>query len=171
MTERGEVQEWLNWTVSKTVVAAMSPRVRIPPSPPKRYTGIMQDSIFTKIIKGEIPSHKVYEDEKTYAFLDIHPVQEGMVLVVPKVQVAQFMDLEDEDYIALWHTVKKVAQRLHEVYPTKRRIGVQVEGLDVDHVHVKLFPIDTGHEFRAVVDPDADPDHAALAEVARKLVF
>lgn len=131
----------------------------------------MQDSIFTKIIKGEIPSHKVYEDDKTYAFLDIHPVQEGMVLVVPKVQVAEFMDLDDEDYIALWQTVKKVARRLQEMYPNKRRIAVQVEGLDVDHVHVKLFPIDTGDEFRAVADPHAEPDHAALAELAKKLAF
>ena len=131
----------------------------------------MQDSIFTKIIKGEIPSHKVYEDDKTYAFLDIHPVQEGMVLVVPKVQVAEFMDLGDEDYIALWQTVKKVARRLQEMYPNKRRIAVQVEGLDVDHVHVKLFPIDTGDEFRAVADPHAEPDHAALAELAKRLAF
>lgn len=131
----------------------------------------MQDSIFTKIIKGEIPSHKVYEDDKTYAFLDIHPVQEGMVLVVPKVQVAEFMDLDDEDYMALWQTVKKVARRLQEMYPNKRRIGLQVEGLDVDHVHVKLFPIDTGDEFRAVADPNAEPDHAALAELAKKLAF
>lgn len=131
----------------------------------------MQDSIFTKIIKGEVPSHKVYEDNKTYAFLDIHPVQEGMVLVVPKVQVAEFMDLDDEDYIALWQTVKKVARRLQEMYPNKRRIAVQVEGLDVDHVHVKLFPIDTGDEFRAVADPTTEPDHAALSALAKKLAF
>jgi len=131
----------------------------------------MQDSIFMKIIKGEIPSHKVYEDAKTYAFLDIHPVQEGMTLVVPKVQVAEFTDLADEDYIALWQAVKKVARRLHEMYPNKRRIGVQVEGLDVDHVHVKLFPIDTGAEFRKEPDMNAEPDHMALAELARKLAF
>jgi histidine triad (HIT) family protein len=131
----------------------------------------MEDSIFTKIIKGEIPSHKVYEDDRTYAFLDIHPVQEGMVLVVPKAQIVQFMDLGDEDYAALWQAVKKVAQRLREVYPNKRRIGVQVEGLDVDHVHVKLFPIDTGEEFRAVADPHAEPDHTALAQLANKLAF
>lgn len=131
----------------------------------------MQDSIFTKIIKREIPSHKVYEDDKTYAFLDIHPVQEGMVLVVPKVQVAEFMDLDDEDYAALWQTVKKVARRLQEMYPNKRRIGVQVEGLDIDHVHVKLFPINTGDEFRAAPDANAEPDHAALAALAQKLAF
>lgn len=131
----------------------------------------MEDSIFTKIIKGEIPSHKVYEDDKTLAFLDIHPVQEGMVLVVPKVQVAEFTDLSGEDYVALWQTVKKVAQRLREMYPSKRRIGVQIEGLDVDHVHVKLFPIDTGEEFRKEADMDVEPDHAALAEIAKKLAF
>ena len=131
----------------------------------------MQDSIFTRIIKGEIPSHKVYEDEKTYAFLDIHPVQQGMTLVVPKTQVAQFTELDNDDYVALWQAVKKVAQRLHEMYPDKRRIGVQVEGLDVDHVHVKLFPIDTGAEFRKEPDMVTEPDHAALAELAKKLAF
>lgn len=131
----------------------------------------MQDSIFTKIVKGEIPSHKIYEDDKTFAFLDIYPVQPGMVLVVSKAQVAEFMDLDEEDYIALWRTVKKVAKRLHEAFPSKLRIGVQVEGLDVPHVHVKLFPINTGSEFRAVPNMEAEPDHAELARLAKELAF
>ena len=131
----------------------------------------MTDSIFTKIIKGEIPCHKVYEDDRTFVFLDIHPVQPGMMLVVPKVQVEDFMDLPEEDYLALWQTVKKSAKRLRAVYPEKKRIGVQVEGLDVPHVHVKLFPIDSGEEFRSPPDMNKEPDHPALAELAAKLAF
>jgi histidine triad (HIT) family protein len=131
----------------------------------------MTDSIFTKIIKGEIPAYKVYEDDKTLAFLDIHPVQPGMTLVVSKTQAATFMDLSDEDYRALWQTVKRVAKRLHEAYPGKKRIGLQVEGLDVPHVHVKLFPINTGQEFRTAPDLTAEPDHKALAALAEKLAF
>ena len=129
----------------------------------------MQDSIFTRIIKGEIPCHKVYEDEKTIAFLDIHPVQPGMTLVVSKAQVAHFEDLDDTSYQALWSTVKKVAHRLRTVFPEKKKIAVQVEGLDVDHAHVKLFPIDTADEFRALADETVEPDHDVLAALAARL--
>ena len=73
---------------------------------------IMQDSIFTKIIKGEIPCHKIYEDDKTFAFLDIHPIQPGQILVVPKKQIADFYDLDNEDYVAFFGTVKKIAKKL-----------------------------------------------------------
>jgi histidine triad (HIT) family protein len=131
----------------------------------------MADSVFTKIINGEIPSYKIYEDEKTFAFLDIHPIQPGQVLVVTKNPAEVVWDLPDEDYAALWDTVKKVAARIRETFPSKKRIGVMVEGLDVPHVHVKLFPIDSGDEFRSVPDMSADPDHAALAEMAQKLAF
>ena len=129
----------------------------------------MQDSIFTGIIKGEIPCHKVYEDDKTLAFLDIHPVQPGMTLVITKTQTPSFLDLSDEDYHALWDTVRKVAQKLHEVFPAKAKIGIQVEGLDVPHVHVKLIPIDSGEEFRAKPDFESEPDHPALATLAKRL--
>lgn len=130
----------------------------------------MADSVFTKIIKGEIPSHKVYEDEKTLAFMDIHPVQPGMVLVVPKIQVGHFFELNSNDYHALWDTVKKVAIKMKQSFPDKERIGIQVEGLDEgNHVHVKLIPVNSGDEFRNHPDFDAEPDHDALAQMAEKL--
>src|ERR1041385_8079567 len=92
----------------------------------------MADSIFTKIIKGEVPSHKIYEDNKTYAFLDIHPKTPGHTLVVPKKQIDQFQDLPDEDYTALMQTVKRVAKRLKEVLGADR-VGLEVIGVDVPH--------------------------------------
>lgn len=131
----------------------------------------MSDSIFTRIIKGEIPCHKVYEDEHTIAFLDIHPIQPGQVLVVPKLQIADFYDLPDSEYEAFFATVKKVAQKLREQFPAKKRIGVMIEGLDVDHAHAKLFPIDTGAEYRYEPDMAIEPGHPALAVIAQTLRF
>ncbi len=131
----------------------------------------MQDSIFTKIIKGEIPCHKIYEDQHTIAFLDIHPVQEGMTVVAPKIQIDNFEDLDEEYYTALWSTVHKVAKRMHAVYADAKKIAVQVEGLDVPHAHVKLFTANTASDLRKEADPDLEPDHPALAEVAQKLAF
>ena len=135
------------------------------------YNVGMKDSIFTKIIKGEIPCHKVYEDDRTFAFMDIHPIQPGHVLVISKTQVSNFFELEGDDYSALFATVKKVALKLKEQFPTKRRIGVMIEGLEVDHVHVKVFPVDTPDQYRAHPDLDAEPDHAALADMAKRLAF
>lgn len=129
------------------------------------------DSIFTRIVKGEIPCHKVYEDEATLAFLDIHPVQPGMVLVITKREVEDLLQLEPDELRAWSSTIQKVARRLKEVFPDKKRICVQIEGLDVPHVHAKLFPIDSGAEFRAEPDMSSEPDHAALAELAKKLSF
>lgn len=128
------------------------------------------DSVFTKIIKGEIPSHKIYEDDKTFAFLDIHPKTNGHVLVVPKRQVDEFQDLPDDDYIALMQTVKKVARRLKEVYPDKR-IGLKVFGLDVPHVHIHVFPFGSIEEYLNTPDMSAEPDNQKLAEIAQKLAF
>lgn len=132
----------------------------------------MEDSIFTKIIKGEIPCHKIYEDENTFVLLDIHPIQPGQVLVVPKKQVGFIWDLDSADYQALMATVQKVGLRLREAFPEKARIGVMVEGLDVgDHAHIKVFPFDNDQEFRTHPDQQADPDHTELAKIAEKLAF
>lgn len=130
----------------------------------------MPDSIFTKIIRGEIPCEKVYEDDKTLAFLDIHPVQPGHTLVIPKKQVEFVWDLDDEGYRALTDTAKKVARRLKEVLGTPY-IGEQIVGVDVPHAHIHVIPFSTKEEFRNQPDMDAEPDHAALAEMARKLAF
>jgi len=130
----------------------------------------MDDSLFTKIIKGEIPAHKIYEDEKTFAFLDIHPIQEGHVLVVPKVQVEFIWDLEAEDYQALMDTVQKVGRRLREVIEAEY-VGVEVIGVDVPHAHVHVVPFTTMSELRAGSDMSGEPDHEALAKIAEKIKF
>lgn len=129
-------------------------------------------SVFTKIINGELPSHNVYEDNATYAFMDIHPIQPGHVLVVPKKQVDFMWDLDDETYQAVMNTVKKVAGRLKEVFPEQKRIGVHIEGFGVsDHAHVNVFPFSSSDEFRRHVDIEAEPDHETLKAIADKLRF
>lgn len=130
----------------------------------------MEDSIFTKIVKGEIPSHKVYEDALTMAFLDIHPVQPGHTLVIPKKQVEFVWDLPEEDYQAVMSTVYRVAQRLRDILGV-HYVGEVIEGVEVPHAHVKLIPFNAITEFKNVPDITVDPDHESLAEIANKLAF
>jgi histidine triad (HIT) family protein len=130
----------------------------------------MQDSIFTKIVKGEIPSYKIYEDDKTFAFLDIHPKQPGHTLVVPKKQVEFLWDLDDEDYRAVMAAAKKVALQIREVLGLPY-VGELVVGIEVPHAHVHVYPFSTMAESRVVADQSAEPDHAALAAMAKKLAF
>lgn len=129
----------------------------------------MSDTIFTKIINGELPSHKIYEDENTFVFLSIQPIQPGHTLVIPKKPVRFVWDLDDADYVALMATVKKVAQRIREVLNAPY-VGEQVVGVDVPHAHVHLVPFSRSEEFPK--EPLAgEPDHAQLAEIAKKLAF
>lgn len=130
----------------------------------------MQDSIFTKIVRGEIPCHKVYEDDLTLAFLDIHPKQPGHTLVIPKQQVEFVWDLNDELYAAVMATAKKVAQRLKDVLG-EPYVGEQIMGIDVPHAHVHVFPFADSAEFHTQPDLGTEPDHAALAEMAKRLAF
>lgn len=138
-----------------------------------RYATIegMEDSIFTKIIKGEIPCNKVYEDEKTLAFLDINPVAEGHTLVVSKSQVEFVWDLEDEDYQALTATVKKVAGRLKQVIG-KQYVGEVVIGVDVPHAHIHLIPFNQAKEMKRLFDTSGSSgDPVDLVILAEKLHF
>lgn len=100
------------------------------------------DSLFTKIIKGEIPSYKVAENEHFFAFLDIQPNAEGHTLVIPKKQVDKLFDLDDKTYQELFSFAKKVAAGIEKAVPCKR-VGLSVIGLEVPHVHVHLIPLNS----------------------------
>lgn len=126
-----------------------------------------EPSIFTKIIRGEIPSHKIYEDPKSFAFLDIHPIQPGHVLVVPKMQVDNIWDLPDEDYQALMGAVKHIAFSLQQ--KLEKRVGVQIVGIDVPHAHVSLIPFSNADEYKAEQDMNTEPNHDELAKIAEQL--
>jgi len=96
-------------------------------------------TVFTKIIKGELPSYKIYEDDKTYAFLDIEPETPGHTLVVPKIEVDKIYDLPDDYYQAVMTTVKKLAKHFDDVLG--ERTMIKVVGTDVPHTHVHLLPV------------------------------
>ena len=97
-------------------------------------------TIFSKIIKGEIPSYKIAEDDRFFAFLDIHPLAKGHTLVIPKQEVDNLFDLDDETYKDLWLFAKKIARALDRSM-TCERVGVAVVGLEVPHAHIHLLPI------------------------------
>ena len=122
-------------------------------------------SIFSKIIAGEIPSYKIYEDDKTYAFLDINPESKGHTLVVPKVEVDKIYDLPDEDWNALWAAVKKVSAHMEEV--SGRRTLMKVIGTDVPHAHVHLMPMDESWEYGRTLSLTEDE----FKEIQEKLAF
>jgi len=97
-------------------------------------------SIFTKIINGDIPSYKVAEDDRYFAFLDINPIAKGHTLVIPKKEIDYIFDLDDDLLAGMNVFCKKVAKGIETVVPCKR-IGVAVLGLEVPHAHVHLIPI------------------------------
>lgn len=103
-------------------------------------------SIFTKIVRGEISSYKIAEDENFYAFLDINPLTKGHTLIVPKVEVNYIFDLDDETYAGIFAFTKKVSVAIKNSVDCVR-IGMIVYGLDVPHAHIHLIPVKgTGNE-------------------------
>ena len=100
------------------------------------------ETIFTKIIKGEIPSYKVAENDKFYSFLDISPLAKGHTLVVPKIQNDYIFDLDDTTLAEMMVFAKKVAKGIKTATGCKR-VGVAVLGMEVNHVHVHLIPLNS----------------------------
>jgi histidine triad (HIT) family protein len=123
-------------------------------------------SIFSKIIAGEIPSHKIAEDEQYYAFLDIFPVAKGHTLVIPKKEVDYIYDLDDETLAGLHVFAKKVAKAIEKAVPCQR-IGVAVVGLEVPHAHVHLIPINSMADMNFANKKKMSQEE--LAQIAEKI--
>ena len=125
-------------------------------------------TLFTKIIEGEIPCHKIAEDHKFIAFLDINPNAKGHTLCVPKDEVDKLFDLGEQDYLQLLQFSRNVAKALERTIPCNR-IGLSVIGLEVPHVHVHLIPINDMKDmsFQHKISMDQD-EMADLAEDIRK---
>ncbi|GAP72163.1 transcription elongation factor GreA [Candidatus Symbiothrix dinenymphae] len=121
-------------------------------------------SIFSKIVKGEVPSYKIVEDKFFYAFLDIHPVAKGHVLVVPKKEVDYIFDMDDKLLAEMFVFAKKVAKAMKKVLPCKK-IALSVIGLEVPHVHIHLIPInDEGDlDFKAPRKPFTPQELESIA--------
>ena len=121
-------------------------------------------SLFTRIVRGEIPCHKVAEDDRFLAFLDIAPLRMGHTLVIPKVEVDRFFDLPADVLADMLPFAQQVAQRIKAVVPCDR-VGLTVIGLEVPHAHLHLIPIDTMEDMdfgRPKLKPGPD-ELAALA--------
>jgi len=102
-------------------------------------------TIFSKIIAGEIPSYKIAENEKFFAFLDIFPLREGHVLVVPKTETDKFFDLTDEYLSEMLVFAKPIAKAIERSFHCNR-CGIEVIGLDVPHAHLHLIPINSAND-------------------------
>ena len=126
----------------------------------------MSESIFTKIIKGEIPSFKIAEDDNFIAFLDIMPLKRGHTLVVPKVQIDYIYDLPNKMLSDLMIFSKKVAKKIESKIDCKR-IGVAVIGLEVPHAHVHLIPINKMEDLN--FSNNLDLDKNSFKEVCNKI--
>ena len=124
-------------------------------------------SIFTRIINGEIPCHKVGEDARFFAFLDINPLREGHTLVIPKIEVDRFFDLPDDVLSGIMPFARSVAERIQRVVPCDR-IGVSVIGLEVPHAHVHLIPLDSMSDMD-FGRPKLHPSQEELAALAERI--
>lgn len=124
-------------------------------------------TLFTKIIKGEIPSFKVAEDDNYYAFLDIAPLKKGHTLVVPKIEDDYIFNLDDKTLSGLILFAKKVAIAQRKAIPCKR-IGVAVLGLEVPHVHIHLVPLDSEGDLN-FANPKLKLPDDEMADIAAKI--
>lgn len=124
-------------------------------------------TIFSRIIAGEIPAHKVAEDDRFLAFLDISPLREGHTLVIPKREVDYIFDLPDDELADLHTFAKRVAKAVRAAVPC-RRIGVAVIGLEVPHAHIHLIPMQTVSDMN-FANPKLSPSAGELAATADRI--
>lgn len=124
-------------------------------------------TIFSKIIAGDIPSYKIAEDDRYYAFLDIHPMAKGHTLVVPKQETDYIFDLDDAQLSGLILFAGKVAKAIEKAIPCKR-VGLMVIGLEVPHAHVHLIPIQKEGDM-SLSNPKLKLSESEFAEIAQKI--
>jgi len=126
-------------------------------------------SIFTKIIKREIPGHFVYEDDVCVVLMDKFPAVEGQTLVIPKKEIDYIFDLPKEEYLHLWEVAEKIARASDKAFEAKRTCIV-VEGFEVPHAHIRLYPVpETDKSLAEIIkNPSEEPDEV-LAEQATQL--
>ncbi|MBC7447306.1 MAG: HIT family protein [Hymenobacteraceae bacterium] len=124
-------------------------------------------TLFSRIVAGEIPAHKVAEDDRFLAFLDISPLREGHTLVIPKRETDWIFDLPDEELAALHVFAKRVAKAVRAAVEC-RRVGVAVIGLEVPHAHIHLIPMQTVSDMN-FANPKLSLSPEALAAMATRI--
>ena len=129
----------MNWNYIKSAIVNLKSKI---------FGGM---TIFSKIIAGEIPSYKIAENEKFFAFLDIFPLREGHVLVVPKTEIDKFFDLPDEYLSEMLLFAKPIAKAIERSFNCNR-CGIEVVGLEVPHAHMHLIPINSANDLNFTKD-------------------
>lgn len=124
-------------------------------------------SIFSRIVKGEIPSYKVAEDERFFAFLDINPMAKGHTLVIPKQEIDYIFDLDDDILKDMVIFAKKVTKSIEKAIPCKR-VGIMVVGLEVPHAHIHLIPINKESDM-SLSNPRIKIEQFEFEEIAKKI--
>jgi len=130
---------FMNWNYIKSAILNLKSKI---------FGGM---TIFSKIIAGEIPSYKIAENEKFFAFLDIFPLCEGHVLVVPKTEIDKFFDLPDEFLSEMLLFAKPIAKAIERSFNCDR-CGIEVVGLEVPHAHMHLIPINSANDLNFTRD-------------------
>jgi histidine triad (HIT) family protein len=124
-------------------------------------------SLFTKIVQGDIPSHKIAETNQFLAFLDVFPLAKGHVLVIPKKETDSIFDVEDQEYKDLWAFAKKTAKAIEKSIPCKK-VGVAVIGLEVPHAHIHLIPLQSVEDIN-FSRPKLKLESAELEEIGERI--
>ena len=125
-------------------------------------------SIFSKIVRGEISSYKIAEDDYYLAFLDIFPLAVGHVLVIPKNETDSIFNLSDKEYKGLWQFAKKTAKAIEKTIPCKR-VGIAVIGLEVPHAHIHLIPLESVEDIN-FSKPKLKIDSDMMKGIAEKII-
>lgn len=130
------------------------------------YTSNMDDCIFCKIIRGEVPIPRIYEDDRIVAFLDIHPINEGHTLVIPKEHVPDFQRMDDALYVSAMQVAKKIATIVDERLKPKR-VGLVIAGWDVPHTHIHVVPMHDYHDITSKRMLESTPTKLSEDELER----
>ena len=125
-------------------------------------------SIFSKIVRGEISSYKIAEDDQYLAFLDVFPIAVGHVLVIPKMEIDSIFDINNEMYQGLWLFAKKTAKAIEKTIPCER-VGIAVVGLEVPHAHIHLIPLKTAEDIN-FSKPKLKLDSDTFQSIAEKII-
>jgi histidine triad (HIT) family protein len=125
-------------------------------------------SIFTRIVKGEIPSYKIAENDKFLAFLDVFPLVEGHTLVIPKLEINDIFDLDSSSYAELFSFAQQIGLVIRKTIPCKR-VGIAVIGLEVPHAHIHLVPLETVNDIN-FTRPKLQPSKEELQATQKKII-
>ena len=127
--------------------------------------------IFCKIVRGEVSCYNVYEDKDTLAFLDIHPINPGHMLVIPKNHYPNFYDSEEKDYLLVMKTARKMARIINKKFSPKK-VGLLIAGWDVDHSHIHVVPMEDYHDLtskRYIEGKRSNPSKEQMREILNKI--